>query len=74
MGKRQIIYQQDKIGGNQELLDREINLVDKNARVWHGRVVAVGSNEIEFKDSRSGRHKLAVDSIDRIYLDIKTEY
>ncbi|MBV5304880.1 MAG: hypothetical protein JZU70_11895 [Chlorobium sp.] len=74
MGKRQIIYRQSSIGGNQELLNREINLVTKESRVWNGRVVAVGTNEIEVKDARAGKHRFTVDQIDRIYYDVKTEY
>ena len=74
MGKRQIIYRQESIGGNQELLNREINLVTKESRVWHGRVISVGSNEVEVKDARSGKHRFTVDQIDRIYYDVKTEY
>jgi hypothetical protein len=74
MGKRQIIYRQDRIGGNKELLNREINLVTKEARVWHGNVIAVGSNDIELKDARSGKHRFSLDQIDRIYCDIKTNY
>ncbi len=74
MGKRQIIYRQDRISGNQELLNREINLVTKEARVWHGRIIAVSSNDIEVKDARSGKHRFSLDQIDRIYYDVKTEY
>ena len=74
MGKRQIIYREEKIQGNQELLNCEINLVTKEARVWHGRVIAVGSNDIELKDARSGKHRFAVNQIDRIYYDVKTDY
>jgi len=74
MGKRQIIYRQGSIGGNQELLNREINLVTKEARVWHGRVIAIGSNDLELKNARGGKHRFAVDQIDRIFYDVKTEY
>ncbi len=74
MGKRQIIYRQGSIGGNQELLNREINLVTKEARVWHGRVIAIGSNDLELKNARAGKHRFTVDQIDRIYYDVKTEY
>ncbi len=74
MGKRQIIYRQDRIGGNQELLNREINLVTKEARVWHGTIIAVGSNDVEVKDARAGKHRFTLDQIDRIYYDVKTEY
>ncbi|MEI6638621.1 MAG: hypothetical protein FDX02_07525 [Chlorobium sp.] len=74
MGKRQIIYRQGSIGGNQELLNREINLVTTESRVWNGRVIAVGSNDIEVKDARAGKHRFTVAQIDRIYYDVKTEY
>ena len=74
MGKRQIIYRKDRIGGNQGLLHREINLVTNEARVWHGTIIAVGGNEVELKDARSGKHRFALDQIDRIYYDIKTDY
>ncbi|MEI6847471.1 MAG: hypothetical protein WCK32_05455 [Chlorobiaceae bacterium] len=74
MGKRQIIYRQNRISGNQELLHREVNLVTKEARVWHGYIVAVGSTDIELKDARSGKHRFSLDQVDRIYCDIKTEY
>jgi len=74
MGKRQIIYRSDRIGGNQDLLNREINLVTKEARVWHGRVIAVGSNDVEVKDARAGKHRFTLDQIDRIYYDVKSDY
>ncbi len=74
MGKRQIIYRKGSIGGNQELLNREINLVTTESRVWNGRVIAVGSNDIQVKDARAGKHRFTVDQIDRIYYDVKTEY
>ncbi len=74
MGKRQIIYRPDRIGGNQDLLNREINLVTKEARVWHGKIIAVGSNDVELKDARSGKHRFSLDEVDRIYCDIKTDY
>ncbi|NTV98746.1 MAG: hypothetical protein HGA70_06255 [Chlorobiaceae bacterium] len=74
MGKRQIIYRQDKIGNNQDLLNRDVNLVTTENRVWHGRVIAVGSGDIRLRDDRSGKHRFAVEEIDRIYLDVKTDY
>jgi hypothetical protein len=74
MGKRQIIYRQDKIGNNQDLLNREVNLVTTGNRVWHGKVIAVASGDIRLSDDRAGKHKFAVEQIDRIYLDIKTDY
>ena len=74
MGKRQLIYRQDRISGNKELLNREVNLVTKEARVWHGNIIAVGSNDIELKDDRAWKHRFTLDQIDRIYCDIKTNY
>ena len=74
MGKRQIIYRKDRIGGNQGLLNREINLVTTEDRVWHGTIIAVGSNDVELKDARSGKHRFSVDQIDRIYCDFITDY
>ncbi len=74
MGKRQIIFRQDKIGNNQELLNREVNLVTTENRVWHGRVIAVSEGDIRLRDDRSGKHKFAVSEIDRIFLDVKTDY
>ncbi|TLU82895.1 MAG: hypothetical protein FDX30_07390 [Chlorobium sp.] len=74
MGKRQVIYRQDKIGNNPDLLNREVNLVTKENRVWHGRIIAVGSGDIMLKDDRSWKHQFTVDNIDKIYCDIKTDY
>ncbi|NTV06222.1 MAG: hypothetical protein HGA59_06930 [Chlorobiaceae bacterium] len=74
MGKRQVIYRQDRIGGNQDLLNREINLVTNEDRVWHGTVTAVDSSEVELKDSRAGKHRFALNQIDRIYCEIITDY
>ena len=74
MGKRQIIYRQDRIGGNQDLLNREVTLVTNEARVWHGTVTAVDSSELKLKDARSGKHRFALNQIDRIYCEIKTDY
>jgi len=74
MGKRQIIYRKDRIGGNQFLLNREINLVTNEERVWHGTIISVGSNDVELKDARSGKHRFSLDQIDRIYCDVITDY
>ncbi|MEI8033100.1 MAG: hypothetical protein WCH05_07140 [Chlorobiaceae bacterium] len=74
MGKRQIIYRREKIAGNQELLDREVNLVTSEDRVWHGRIVAVGSSDVELKDARSGKHRFSLAEVDRIYCDVTTDY
>ena len=74
MGKRQIIYRKDRIGGNQGLLNREINLVTTEDRVWHGTIISVGSNDVELKDARSGKHRFSLDQIDRIYCDVITDY
>uniref|UniRef100_Q3ATA6 Uncharacterized protein n=1 Tax=Chlorobium chlorochromatii (strain CaD3) TaxID=340177 RepID=Q3ATA6_CHLCH len=74
MGKRQIIYQADRIRGNQELLNREINLVTREARVWHGRITAISSNDVELKNSRMGKHRFNIDQIESIYCDITTDY
>ncbi len=74
MGKRQIIYRSERIGGNQELLNREINLVTKEDRVWHGTIITVGPSEVELKDARSGKHRFPVEQIDRIYCEVKTDY
>ena len=74
MGKRQIIYRQERISGNQEPLNREVNLVTNEARVWHGKVIAVDSSELKLKDARSGKHRFAINQIDRVYCEIKTDY
>jgi len=74
MGKRQIIYRQERIGGNQELLNREVNLVTNELRVWHGIITAVNGSELKLKDARSGKHSFAIKGIDRIYCEIKTDY
>ena len=74
MGKRQIIYRQDRIGGNQDLLNREVNLVTNEARVWHGTVTAVDSSELKLKDARSRKHSFAINQIDQIFCEIKTDY
>ncbi len=74
MGKRQIIYRQARISGNQELLNREVNLVTNEERVWHGIVTAVDSSDLKLKDARSGKHSFPINRIDRIYCEIKTDY
>ena len=74
MGKRQIIYRKDRISGNQFLLNREINLVTNEERVWHGTIISVGSNDVELKVARSGKHRFSLDQIDRIYCDVITDY
>ncbi|ABB24324.1 hypothetical protein [Pelodictyon luteolum] len=74
MGKRQIIYRPDRIANNQELVNREVNLVTREARVWHGILTLVGASEVELKDARSGRHRFSITEIEKIYSDIKTEY
>jgi hypothetical protein len=74
MGKRQIIYTSRQIGGNRELLDKEINLVTKELRVWHGHITAIDHDKLELKDARSGRHTFPIDQIDKIYREVITEY
>ncbi|ACD90713.1 MAG: hypothetical protein HGA81_00230 [Chlorobium limicola] len=74
MGKRQIIYRPAQIGGNQTLLNREINLVTKEQRVWHGVVTSVSSSGIELKDARKGKHTFSLEQIDKIYGEVKTDY
>lgn len=74
MGKRQIIYTSDKIGGSRELLDKEINLVTKAQRVWHGRITALDNDKVELKDARSGKHTFRIAEIDKIYREVVTDY
>ena len=74
MGKRQIIYTSRQIGGSRELLDKEINLVTKEQRVWHGRITALDNDKLELKDARSGKHTFQIAEIDRIYREVVTEY
>ncbi|MBM3162659.1 MAG: hypothetical protein FJZ79_04945 [Chlorobi bacterium] len=74
MGKRQIIYRPAQIGGNQALVNREVNLVTRELRVWHGVVTSVGQNDIELRDARKGKHSFTLTEIDRIYDEIITDY
>ncbi|MBN1279888.1 MAG: hypothetical protein K9I59_01915 [Chlorobium sp.] len=74
MGKRQIIYRPAQIGGNQALVNREVNLVTRELRVWHGVVTSVGSSEIELKDARKGKHTFTLEQIDKIYDEVITDY
>jgi len=74
MGKRQIIYRPAEIGGNQALLNREVNLITKELRVWHGVVTSVGQSDIEFRDARKGKHTFQIAEIDRIYGEVVTDY
>ncbi|MCW8797080.1 MAG: hypothetical protein OQK67_08475 [Chlorobium sp.] len=74
MGKRQIVYTTAQIGGNNELVDQEVNLITIEDRVWHGRIVSVDQSEVVLRDARSGKHRFAIDQIDKIYRDIVTEY
>lgn len=74
MGKRQVIYGADRIAGNSELLNREINLVTRESRVWHGRVASLDHKELVLKDARSGKHRFPIEQIDRIYRDVTTQY
>jgi len=74
MGKRQIVYTTAQIVGNNELVDQEVNLITIEDRVWHGRIVSVDQSEVVLRDARSGKHRFAIDQIDKIYRDIVTEY
>ncbi len=74
MGKRQIVYKAAQIGGNNELVDQEVDLITIEDRVWHGRIVSVDQSEVVLKDARSGKHKFSIDQIDKIYRDIVTDY
>lgn len=74
MGKRQIVYKAEEIGGNNDLLDQEVDLITIEDRVWHGRIVSVNQSEVILKDARSGKHKFIIEQIDKIYRDIVTDY
>ncbi|MGC8775126.1 MAG: hypothetical protein ACP5R6_07695 [Chlorobaculum sp.] len=74
MGKRQIIYTASQIGGARELLDKEINLITKEQRVWHGYVTAIDQDKIELRDSRFWKHTFKVADIDKIYGEVVTDY
>lgn len=74
MGKRQIVYKADEIGGNNDLLDQEVDLITIEDRVWHGRIVSVNQSEVILRDARSGKHKFIIEQIDKIYRDIVTDY
>ena len=74
MGKRQIVYKAEEIGGNNDLLDQEVDLITIEDRVWHGRIVSVNQSEVILRDARSGKHKFIIKQIDKIYRDIVTDY
>ena len=74
MGKRQIVYKAEEIGGNNDLLDQEVDLITIEDRVWHGRIVSVKQSEVILRDARSGKHKFIIEQIDKIYRDIVTDY
>ncbi|UZJ40519.1 hypothetical protein OO006_09125 [Prosthecochloris sp. SCSIO W1101] len=74
MGKRQIIYKAGQIRGNNDLIDKEVNLITREDRVWHGRIVSVNQSEVILRDARSGKHTFPLDQIDKIYRDIVTDY
>lgn len=74
MGKRQIVYRAGQIGGNNDLIDQEVDLITIEDRVWHGRVVSVNQSEVVLRDARSGKHRFSIDQIDKIYRDIVTDY
>lgn len=74
MGKRQIVYRAEEIGGNNDLLDQEVDLITIEDRVWHGRIVSVNQSEVILRDARSGKHKFIIEQIDKIYRDIVTDY
>ena len=74
MGKRQIIYTTKQIGGSRELLDKEINLVTREQRVWHGRITALDNDKLELRDARSGKHTFKLADIDKIYREVVTDY
>jgi hypothetical protein len=74
MGKRQIIYTAQQIGTSRELLDKEINLVTREQRVWHGRITAIDHDKLELRDARSGKHTFKIGEIDKIYREVVTNY
>ena len=74
MGKRQVIYTAGQIGGNNDLVGQEVDLVTIEDRVWHGRIVSVNQSEVVLKDARSGKHKFIIEQIGKIYRDIVTDY
>ncbi len=74
MGKRQVIYKGSQIRGNRDLIDREVNLVTTEQRVWHGTITAVDQGKVEFKDSRFWKHSFEIGNIDKIYTEVVTDY
>ncbi len=74
MGKRQVVYKTGEIGGNSELVDKEVNLITVADRVWHGRVVSVDHSTVVLRDARSGKHTFPIEQIETIYREIVTDY
>ncbi|MCG8343956.1 MAG: hypothetical protein MI685_02200 [Chlorobiales bacterium] len=74
MGKRQIVYKAAEIAGNIDLVDQEVNLITREDRVWHGRIVSVNQSEVMLRDARSGKHNFPIEQIDKIYRDVVTDY
>lgn len=74
MGKRQVVYKTGQIGGNNDLVDQEVDLITVKDRVWHGRVVSVNQSEVVLRDARSGKHTFSIEQIDKIYRDVVTDY
>ncbi len=74
MGKRQIIYTSRQIAGSTELLDKEVNLLTTQKRVWHGRITSLEQDRLELRDARSGRHSFQIADIDKIYREVVTDY
>jgi len=74
MGKRQVIYTAEELSGNRELLDKEVNLLTTAKRVWHGKIVSLDQSELVLRDARSGKHRIALKDIDKVYREIVTPY
>ncbi len=74
MGKRQVIYKGSQISGNRDLIDKEVNLVTTEQRVWHGYVTAVDQNKVVLRDARFAKHSFEVSNIDKIYTEVVTDY
>ncbi|ARM30627.1 hypothetical protein [Prosthecochloris sp. HL-130-GSB] len=72
MGKRQLIYSASELAS--ELVGKEVNLLTRQRRVWHGHIISVSQSEVVLKDDRSGKHRFQVGDIDKVYQDVVTRY
>ncbi len=72
MGKRQIIIKGTDVKPSH--IGEEVNIEDKNLKIWHGYITDVSGDSLTFRDARMKNHTIKLADIKRVFIDRVTAY